>query len=79
MSYRLSPGDAYALGYNDGSARYDSREEEIRRAHRRTTRDGWWRWNDGWHPVQVFELKPDEDEAVAVQNCFPGQLVVFTK
>lgn len=31
--YALSPGDSYALGYNDGMAMYASREQEIRDAH----------------------------------------------
>lgn len=31
--YRLSPGDSYALGYNDGLSNLDSREDEIRQAH----------------------------------------------
>lgn len=40
-------------------------------------REGWFRFHDGWHPIQRFRLVPGEDEAEAVQNCFPGQRIEF--
>jgi len=75
----LSPSEAasFAKTLARSPRRISYNSNAVQRTAPRRTREGWFRFSDGWHPVQPFLLEPGEDEAQAVQNCFPGQRVEF--